>query len=304
MIGEKVELRLENTSTQDVLLILEDRIKNSRMKSQARQFISDSYADGITRTITTHDNLNNPRRENNKITIQGTSYQERFPSKEDLTAAEILNFPLTYDALIFTVFQIQLDVLLRLEYSQQWQEFVDSVMSDLDSLFHKQPSQVTPIPTESKAPDKAAQPVNTIADNLGGTITYRRNEQGQGMAIKPEEQIRLNHTAGIIQPGYEAKNEQEANAIEVVNASHNLLAGLVGKSDEKQLGLTPKPEKKGKVFLRTKALWKELGFFYRSNEYKTAKQGIDHMRKKHPKFRMSEKTMDKIIREGLAGKYD
>lgn len=64
-----------------------------------------------------------------------------------------------------------------------------------------------------------AQPVNTIADNQGGTITYRRNEQGQtiitggtvnpgyyaelgqGAAIKPESQIRLNHTTGNFQPG-------------------------------------------------------------------------------------------------------
>src|SRR5688572_28220832 len=96
MIGKKVELRLENSSTEAVLLILEDRLKNSRMKSQAQQFVSDSYADGITRTITTHDKLKSPRRENNQITIQGTSYQDRFPSKEDLTAAEILNSPLTY----------------------------------------------------------------------------------------------------------------------------------------------------------------------------------------------------------------
>jgi hypothetical protein len=60
----------------------------------------------------------------------------------------------------------------------------------------------------------------------------------------------------------------------------------------------------GKVFLRQKALWREVGFFYRSNEFLTAKQGIEYMRKKHPKFTMSEKTMDTIIKNGLAGRFD
>jgi len=65
-----------------------------------------------------------------------------------------------------------------------------------------------------------------------------------------------------------------------------------------------KSKKTGKVFLSNKALWKEIGFFYRSSEYKTAKHGIEHMRKKHPKFKKSEKTMDKIIKDGLSGIYD
>jgi len=107
------------------------------------------------------------------------------------------------------------------------------------------------------------QAENIIADIQGGTLTYKRNEQGQtiitggavnrgyyaelgqGVAIKPYDivnPIRLNHTAGIIQPGYEAKNEQEAKAIEVVNASHNLLAGVVGNSDMQQIGETALPK--------------------------------------------------------------
>jgi hypothetical protein len=36
--------------------------------------------------------------------------------------------------------------------------------------------------------------------------------------------IKLNHTSGLVQPGFTSRNEQEARAIEIANASHNLLS--------------------------------------------------------------------------------
>jgi hypothetical protein len=65
-----------------------------------------------------------------------------------------------------------------------------------------------------------------------------------------------------------------------------------------------KPKKEGKVYLRHRSIWKEIGFYYRSSEFITAKQGIEYMRKKHPKFKMDPKTLDNIIKAGLSGDFD
>jgi hypothetical protein len=85
----------------------------------------------------------------------------------------------------------------------------------------------------------AVQPMNLIADNHGGTITYKRNEQGQtiitggtvnpgyhaelgrGAAIMPD-QVPLNHTTGPFQPGWYDSGTQ-GSIIEVISET---LAGL------------------------------------------------------------------------------
>ena len=94
--------------------------------------------------------------------------------------------------------------------------------------------------TAQSFPIDEGQTENVIADNQGGTITYKRNEQGQtiitggavnpgyyaelgqGVAIKPESPIRINHTTGSFQPGLYPSQVKD----EIIKITSDTLAGL------------------------------------------------------------------------------
>jgi len=61
-------------------------------------------------------------------------------------------------------------------------------------FYHKQIQEHKAKQVENPATVEAAQPLNTIADTQGGTITYKRNEQGQTVI-----------TGGTVNPGYYAE---------------------------------------------------------------------------------------------------
>lgn len=140
-----------------------------------------------------------------------------------------------------------------------------------------------------------------LADNMGGTALYKRDEQGLIRDVKP-----------LANPGWTFEVGPKSIAIKPERIEQDQTTGNLQPSpfpssarlNRESKMAEEKPERMGKVFLRHKAIWKEIGFFYRSGEYKTARQGIEHMRKKHAKFEISTKTFDKIIKDGLSGKFD
>lgn len=91
---------------------------------------------------------------------------------------------------------------------------------------------------------KTIETTNIIADNLGGTITYTRNERGQiiptggavnpgyslalgsGVSIKPD-QIFLNHTTGGFQPGEYPVDAKDT----ILKVTSETLAGLTESPD-------------------------------------------------------------------------
>jgi hypothetical protein len=103
--------------------------------------------------------------------------------------------------------------------------------------------------------ERPNQSENIIADNLGGTITYKRNEQGQtiptggainpgyhvelgqGISLKPD-QVPLNHTTGSFQPGLHPLKAKDA-IIEVLSET---LAGLAKNNAQAAQSIAANPE--------------------------------------------------------------
>ena len=127
------------------------------------------------------------------------------------------------------------------EIGKDWQE----TRSEIWNYIQKQAEKYNIDLTGQPFPHARAQPENIIADSQGGTITYRRNEQGQtiptggainpgyyaelgqGVAIKPDGQIRLNHTTGNFQPGLYSAEAKDS----IIKVTSETLAGLTQNAD-------------------------------------------------------------------------
>ena len=165
------------------------------------------------------------------------------------------------------------------------------------------------------------QTTNIIADNMGGTVTYRRNEQGQtiitggainpgyyaelgqGASIKPGH-IRLNHTTGGFQPGLYPSQAKDS----IIKVASETLIGLTENIDSLETKVSKGKSKRPNAQIKERAMiWRELKSWIKlGNVAPKASECVVELKKK-PAYRnkkISTKRMQKILNEGFAGIYD
>ncbi len=153
-----------------------------------------NYPDGISRIITFGHRLNRAVRFDANRYSWSEQYHTKIsparsylPAQEGRMGDEIADTFVFENAIFITGYQIRNDVSLEFEYRKYWEELVDWALTELIKIYSESPA----IKDELKF--GAALPENIVADNLGGTLTYKHNEQGQTII-----------TGGTINPGYKS----------------------------------------------------------------------------------------------------
>jgi len=206
-----------NLSLVNVLLFIEKRIRDGE------KTFSYTLENGAIYTLI----IRNPSGSNHSLTVDVTYTIEPKDKEKPL---QVYNFR----GMLFSGLQLFADRVLITGTCDNESDFIKRRFDDVWE------ETLKAFGTESTKHSE-----NIIADNQGGTVTYKRNEQGQtiitggtvnpgyyaelgqGAAIKPESQIRLNHTTGPFQPGLFPPQTKD----EILRVTSETLLGLSGNAD-------------------------------------------------------------------------
>lgn len=143
----KINKTIKNASSKDLFRLLyawteaADRVKVITTTKA-------DYPDGIARTMTYRHELRGGLMGDGRIVYHDHYQLSQYPARDDITAEAILNYGTENFAVIFTGYQIRDDVLLEVKYSEAWQDFINGMLAELQTLYPE------PAPTAPAAVNK------------------------------------------------------------------------------------------------------------------------------------------------------
>lgn len=244
-----------------------------------------NYPDGISRIITFGHRLNRAVRFDANRYSWSEQYHTKIsparsylPAQEGRIGDEIADTFVFENAIFITGYQIRNDVSLEFEYRKYWEELVDWALTELIKIYSESPA----IKDELKI--GAALPENIVADNLGGTLTYKHNEQGQTII-----------TGGTINPGY--KSVVGSDGVSIKAERTEMQSPAFSVTEYKAQEIKPSklrcPRKGTKPFTKWQAAWRKVKGYYRNGEISYKK--LAEMAK------VGESTIADIVKAGDAG---
>lgn len=156
-------IKFPEPNIENLFKILSYKIE-TRKEAKVNKIVKE-YDDGVTRTVTYSHRLRSCNRSGNKLTWTEHYYIMLSPSKEDVTHDEITTMHL--DALSFMGYQIRDNVLLEIEYLDQWRELLDATLTDLRNLY----GETNPAPQAAELPKP-----ESISPSVDPKIEERQKE--------------------------------------------------------------------------------------------------------------------------------